>query len=72
MGIISSSYTEGHAQSDGRHYVTEIHVDSGGKQYQIEYLANFGDDYSEKMTARAATLSNQLAEAEFESLIDEV
>jgi hypothetical protein len=72
MGIISSSYTEGHAQVDGRHYITEIHVDSDGKQHQIEYLANSGYDYDAKMNARAAILSEQLAEAEFESIMDEV
>lgn len=72
MGVISSSYKEGHVQSDGRHYVTETHVDSDGKKYVIEYLAAVGDDYAMKMDERAAYLSEQLAEAEFDSIIDEL
>ena len=30
MSIVSSSYTVGHAQRDGRRYVTERHTDDDG------------------------------------------
>lgn len=68
--IVSSNYTVGHEQVDGRHYVNEVHTDSQGKQYTFEYLAAINTDYQAILTARAAQLETELAEQEANGLID--
>ncbi len=70
MPIVSSTHTVGHAQADGRSYVTEQHTDDIGAVHVIEYLAVAGADYTAIRTARASAISQQLAEAEAQALID--
>lgn len=70
MSIVSSTHTEGPAQVDGRHYVTETHTDHLGGVIEFEYLAAVGADYVAIRTARAASLEAQLAEAEAEALLN--
>jgi predicted lipoprotein len=69
MAIVSSTYEVGHAQADGRRYVVELHTDSAGTVHRVEYgpMAD-GTDYAAIMTARAAQISQQLADQEAESL----
>lgn len=70
MSIVTSTYAVGHAQPDGRKYVVESHTDDVGQAYRVEYLAAVGTDYGAVMTARAAQINDQLAEAEAQALID--
>ncbi len=42
MPIVTSTHTVGHAQQDGRRYVTEAHTDGTGEVYRVEYLAAVG------------------------------
>ena len=70
MSITSSTHTEGPAQVDGRHYVTETHTDHLGETYALEYLAPVGADYVAIRSARAVSLEAQLAEAEADALLN--
>ena len=69
MPIVSSTYEVGHAQRDGKRYVTEYHTDSTGFVHRIEYgpMAD-GTDYQSIMQARAAQIAEQLAQQEADSL----
>ena len=69
MPIVSSTHTVGHAQIDGRRYVTELHTDDVGAVLPAEYLAPLGADYVAIRNARAAQINEQLAEAEAAALI---
>lgn len=69
MAIVSSSHVVGHAQVDGRRYVTETHVDSAGGVHVREYLAPVGADHAAIAAAYAAELADRLAEAELEGLL---
>lgn len=71
MPIVSSTHTVGHAQRDGRRYVVESHTDDAGVVHRVEYLATVGTDYAIVRDARAAQISEQLAEAEAQALIDD-
>ncbi len=71
MPIISSTHTVGHAQRDGRRYVRESHTDNTGAVFLAEYLADQGTDYVAVRDARAASISDQLAEAEAQALADD-
>lgn len=67
--IVSSSYTVGHAQADGRRFVVELHTDSAGVVHRVEYgPMPDGTDYQAIMEARAAQIGEQLAAQEAESL----
>lgn len=55
--ITSSSFSIGHAQIDGRRYVTETHERDNGEKLTIEYLASPGTDYEAVMTSRAAQIN---------------
>lgn len=68
MGIVSSTYTVGVAQVDGRRYVTERHTDANGTVWPVEYGPVPVIDYQATMTARATKLGVQLADNEAESL----
>lgn len=74
MSIVSSISTIGHAQVDGRKYVTETHTDHLGNVYQIEFgpvtVANV--DLAALRAARAATLVTQLADQEFKDRLTRV
>lgn len=57
--IVTSTYTEGPAQVDGRRYVSELHTDDRGQTYAFEWL---GDQDADLVLAdRAAVLSAQIA-----------
>lgn len=60
MPIVSSTYTEGPTQQDGRRYVTERHTDDAGQVYTYEWLG--AQDATQVVQARAASLDTQLAE----------
>lgn len=60
MGIISSSYTLGVQQADGRVPVTETHVAEGGQLFSFEYL-NDGIDPQLILEARASRINAELA-----------
>jgi hypothetical protein len=69
MPIVSSTHVVGHAQEDGRSYVTETHTDDAGAVLNVVYLAAVGTDYVAVRDARALTLSEQLAEQEASDLL---
>lgn len=62
--IISSTYTTGVTQADGRIPVTEMHVRSDQRTEIAEYLAVPGMDLSAVMSARAQRLNEQFADEE--------
>lgn len=59
MALVSSNYSLGVAQVDGRVPVTENHVDSNGSVYTYEYL-NDGLDPQAVMQARADHINETL------------
>ena len=66
--IVSSSYSEGPLQADGRRYVSETHVDVHGRTYTFEWLGD--QDAGYVLEARAATLSAELeAKAAAEAVV---
>lgn len=69
MSIVSSTHTVGPVQVDGRSTVIELHTDSLGVVYRVEYLASSGTDYVAVRDARAVQISNDLAEAEAAALL---
>ena len=69
--ITSSTYTAGHPQKDGRRYVAELHIDSEGVEYRMEYLAAVDADHAAICAARAVLIADQLAEAEAQALADD-
>lgn len=58
--IVSSTYTEGPPQVDGRRYVSELHTDDRGQTYAYEWLGD--QDAGLVLADRAAVLSAQIAE----------
>lgn len=69
MSIVSSTFSIGHAQIDGRKHVTEQHTDHMGGVHTAEYLASVGTDYVAVAAARAPQIEAQLAEAEAAALL---
>lgn len=67
--MLSSTLTVGHAQSDGRRYVVERHVDDVSVERIIEYGPVDTIDYAAVMAARAAAMDSALAEAEVDDCI---
>ena len=57
--IVSSTYTEGPPQVDGRRYVSELHTDDRGQTYTSEWLGD--QDAALVLADRAAVLSAQIA-----------
>lgn len=57
--IVSSTYTEGPLQADGRRYVSETHTDDRGQVYTYEWLGF--QDAALVLADRAALLSEQIA-----------
>lgn len=57
--IVSSTYTEGPPQVDGRRYVSELHTDDRGQTYAYEWLGD--QDAAMVLADRAAVLSAQIA-----------
>lgn len=65
--IVSSTFTEGPAQVDGRRYVTEVHTDDAGKTYAFEWLGD--QDASLVLAARAERLNALIAEQRAAQLV---
>lgn len=59
MALVSSTYTVGGMEVDGRRWVTENHVDSNGSVYTYSYL-NDGLDPQSVMDARAVHINETL------------
>ncbi len=57
--IVTSTYTEGPAQVDGRRYVSELHTDDRGQTHTYEWLGD--QDADLVLSDRAAVLSAQIA-----------
>lgn len=70
MAVVSSTHTVGHEQVDGRSYVTERHTDSTGAVHVREYLAEPGADYAAIRDARAAVISEALADNETSQVLE--
>ena len=73
MPIVSSTFTQAaHTQRDGGRYVLERHTDDAGQVYQVgPWLAPAGMDVQARVTARAAEINDQLAEAEAQALLND-
>jgi hypothetical protein len=67
--IVSSTYKLGTEQIDGRHYVSEVHTDQDGVEYPLEYLADDNADFEAIMAAHSASISQSLADEEFNQTI---
>jgi len=66
--IITSTYSEGPDQIDGRRYVKEVHTDDRGLTYSFEWLGS--QDAGAVLTARAASLTAQIrTQREAEALV---
>lgn len=59
--IVTSTYTAGDVQADGRRYVRETHTLDDGKTVDFDYLADDTIDPSTVMAARAARLNAEIA-----------
>ena len=71
MTIASSSFVvDALPQKDGRVWITETHVDSVAGPLMFAYLAADTTNATAVMNDRAVQLEDQLAEAEFEVLIN--
>ncbi len=65
--IVSSTYTTGHLQADGRRYIKERHLLDDGRSVDFEYLADAQINPVMVMTERAARLSAELQAQEASS-----
>jgi hypothetical protein len=71
MAIVSSTYElDDHAQADGRTWVKESHTDSSGIVHTLNYLAPQGADYQAIANARAVVLAVNLADQEYQELVE--
>jgi uncharacterized protein YyaL (SSP411 family) len=59
--VLSSSYTVGHAQRDGRRYVSERHETDDGQVIEQSYLAATDADYEAILQDHAAQIDASLA-----------
>ena len=64
MAIVSSSFSVGPLQADGRNFVLETHTDSTGGVWTYEYLYPQNGPYSTILADRAADLAAWLADQE--------
>ena len=64
------SITVGHAQTDGRKFVLEVHTDAQGEFARIEYLADPLADFNAIASAREPVLIASLADQEFERMLE--
>jgi hypothetical protein len=71
MAIVSSSYvSDQHTQPSGGRWTIETHTDGDGVKYTVgPYLWDGVSDRDLLMAARAAALSDSLAEAEAAALL---
>ena len=71
MPIVSSAYTVGPLESCGRRWVRETHTDDLGLQHVRDYLsADQAQDRAAILSVRAAAISEELAQAEAEAIIN--
>jgi hypothetical protein len=70
MAIVSTVVNVGHAQIDGRHYVEELHTDQLGSVHRAEYLAAADADTAEIAAARVEQIEAQLADSEFDEVLN--
>lgn len=70
MPVVSSSYVVGPPEADGRVLVTETHVLNVGAPVEALYVAAPNTDFAAVMSGRVARINEQLAEAEYQALID--
>lgn len=64
MPVVTSSLSVGHAQRDGRRYVTETHTDHLGRVHEREFLADEGTDLHALLAQHAAELDRTLRETQ--------
>ena len=69
---MTSSYTIGHLQADGRRYVKETHTDGFGDIVEIEYGPVAALDYNAVMLARAGALDAEKINGEINKNIANV
>ncbi len=55
--IVSSIYTEGPPQQDGKFYITERHTDDSGEVFVFEWLSDGSQDVQSVLSARAAAIN---------------
>ncbi len=70
MIVTSTKLVDAAAQIDGRKYVRESHTDTAGGVTVAIYLAEVGADYDAIMAARASLIEEQLAQEEFNKLLE--
>lgn len=70
MPIASSNAVSGVPGIDGRFWVSERHTLVDGVVVFVEYLATNGDNIQSVMSARASAINDDLANSEFEGLIN--
>lgn len=68
--IVSSTFTAGTPQADGRRYVVEVHTDGVGGKHLREYLAAVGANHQAIADARAVLVAEEIAQGEFMSVLD--
>ena len=62
--IVSSNYTAGHPQQDGRRFIKESHLLDDGRSVDFEYLADEQINPTAVMTERAVRLAAELLSQE--------
>jgi hypothetical protein len=71
MPIVTSTFSLGHAQKDGRKYSVESHTDHAGVVHQAEYLSAVSENNNAVMLARALVIAEQLKNTELNYAIFE-
>jgi|GEM_PF-6650443 len=72
MPIISSNIIADSKQADGRRWVTEEHVDSGGVGHRVTYMSGAQADAESAMNARVASVDESLSESEISRYINRI
>ena len=70
--IISSVVAAQSIQKDGRIWITEVHTDSLGAKYQINYLATDISKLAASLAANAVSILNDLLNQEIQNNINEI
>lgn len=69
MTVVSSVFTQEHAQRDGRRWIAETHTDHLAVKHVVRWLAAAGLDYAAIAAARAAQIEASLRTGEIEENI---
>ena len=64
MAIVSSTYTTGNPQQDGRFWVHEVHTDQLSIQHLVHWLASASDNLGTILANRATQIGTDLVAAE--------